>query len=299
MVPTHAISRAVASYGSGAPPVVLVFGLQDAVARWLTRKLRDCGVVATHLHHDLSSTALQSVCAAADAGVHLLSAGQGMDGSFLEPWQLLAEAGKARFVLVHDLGPATLDVNEAAAIASRVLEEDVLTATLPLLDDDEQVIGVLDVITGEQVFPDGSIEAPRDDFNEAVAAETNTLYEAADAAGQDPVAAIRDGLISVALTLDTRSDAGVHWLVGHLPVRSTPIATTVLPGDDPQVVLVAAGPQGCTLGATLAVMGSNTQSVTIESFADLLVPGLPSALPAGAVAAARCEPVPDVGSWLV
>lgn len=289
----------MASYGSGAPPVVLVFGLDDGAARWLIRRLRDCGVVATRIPEDLPTTAVQSVCAAADAGVHLFSAGQGMDGSFLETWQLLAEAGKARCLLVHDLGPATLDVNEAAAIASRVLEEDVLTTTLPLLDDDEQVIGVLDVITGEQVFPDGSIEPPRDDFSEAVAAETNTLYEAADAVATGPQSAIRDGLLTPALTLDTRSGAGVHWLVGHLPPRSTPIATTVLPGDDPQVVLVAAGPQGCPVGSVMAVMGSHIEPVRIDSFADLLEPDLPATLPAGGVAAARSEPVPDIGSWLV
>ena len=116
-----------------------------------------------------------------------------MDGRYLEIWQLLAEAGRARYVLVHDLGPATLDVNEAAAIASRVLEEDVLTTTLPLLDDDEGVIGVLDVGTREQYFPDGTHEAPRDDFSDAVEAETNTLFDAASAY----MGVIRDRQIAV------------------------------------------------------------------------------------------------------
>jgi hypothetical protein len=279
--------------------VVLVFGLQDGVARWLTRQLRVAGVVAAHVPADLSLPAAQSVCAAADAGVHLFSAGQGMDGRFLEMWQLLAEAGRARYVLVHDLGPATLDVNEAAAIASRVLEEDVLTTTLPLLDDDESVIGVLDVTTGQQYFPDGTLEAPRDDFSDAVEAETNTLYDAADAVGADPHEAIREGLLAPAVTIDTRSGAGVDWLAAHLPSRSVPAASTVLPGDDVDQPLIAAGPQGCALGPSLTILGSETEPVTISVLSDLLEPTLVSHLPPGAVAAARLEPVPMPGSWLV
>lgn len=279
--------------------MVLVFGLQDGVARWLTRQLRAAGVVAAHVPADLPLPAAQSVCAAADAGVHLFSAGQGMDGRFLEIWQLLAEAGRARYVVVHDLGPATLDVNEAAAIASRVLEEDVLTTTLPLLDDDESVIGVLDVTSGRQYFPDGTLEAPRDDFSDAVEAETNTLYDAADAVGADPHEAIREGLLAPAVTIDTRSGAGVDWLAAHLPARSVPAASTVLPGDDVDQPLIAAGPQGCALGPCLTILGSATQPVTISVLSDLLEPTLVSHLPPGRVAAARLEPVPMPGSWLV
>lgn len=279
--------------------MVLVFGLQDGVARWLTRQLRAAGVVAAHVPADLPLPAAQSVCAAADAGVHLFSAGQGMDGRFLEIWQLLAEAGRARYVVVHDLGPATLDVNEAAAIASRVLEEDVLTTTLPLLDDDESVIGVLDVTSGRQYFPDGTLEAPRDDFSDAVEAETNTLYDAADAVGADPHEAIREGLLAPAVTIDTRSGAGVDWLAAHLPARSVPAASTVLPGDDVDQPLIAAGPQGCALGPCLTILGSATQPVTISVLSDLLEPTLVSHLPPGRVAAARLEPVPMTGSWLV
>lgn len=279
--------------------MVLVFGLHDGVARWLTRQFRAAGVVAAHVPADLPLPAAQSVCAAADAGVHLFSAGQGMDGRFLEIWQLLAEAGRARYVVVHDLGPATLDVNEAAAIASRVLEEDVLTTTLPLLDDDESVIGVLDVTSGRQYFPDGTLEAPRDDFSDAVEAETNTLYDAADAVGADPHEAIREGLLAPAVTIDTRSGAGVDWLAAHLPARSVPAASTVLPGDDVDQPLIAAGPQGCALGPCLTILGSATQPVTISVLSDLLEPTLVSHLPPGRVAAARLEPVPMPGSWLV
>lgn len=278
---------------------MLVFGLRETQARWLALRLRDHEVAAVAVPPDLPPSAAQAVCSAADAGVHLMSAAQGLDGSFLEYWQLLAEAGKARFVAVHDLGPATLDVNEAAAIASRVLEEDVLPTTLPLLDDAEAVIGVLDVLTGEQWFPGGSVEPARDDFSDAVAAETNTWFDEADSVGTDPVAAFREGMIAAAVTLDSTSNAGVGWLAAHVPGRTTPLATTVLPGEHQDMRFVTAGPDGLALGAATSLQGTRTERVRIESLASLLTPDLRSRLEPGEVAAARIMPVPEVGSLLL
>ena len=170
MTPTHAISRGVAS-GSGAPRWFSSSGLQDGAARWLTRRLRAAGVVAvTCRRPSAASGPIRVRCSR--RRMHLFSAGRGMDGRYLEIWRLLAEAGRARYVLVHDLGPATLDVNEAAAMASRVLGEDVLTTTLPLLDDDEGVIGVLDVGTRAVLPGRHARGSPRDDFSDAVEAET-------------------------------------------------------------------------------------------------------------------------------
>ena len=73
----------------------------------------------------------------------------------------------------------------------------------------------------------------------------------------------------------------------------------MLPGDDVDQPLIAAGPQGCALGPCLTILGSATQTVTISALSDLLEPALVSQLPAGAVAAARLEPVPALGSWVV
>jgi hypothetical protein len=106
-------------------------------------------------------------------------------------------------------------------------------------------------------------------------------------------------LLTAAATLDLQHGAGLHWLVQHLPPRTTPIATTVMPGDDPGVVLLAAGPQGCAAGPAQAVTGGDSHEVDIESLADLFAPRLQAFLPPGAVAAARCTPVPQIGSWVV
>lgn len=292
----HAISQPVAQWSSGAPSVVVVFGIEDSVARWLTRALRGSGVVAVHVQPDLPPAAAHSVMAAADAGVHVMSALRGMDARFLEYWQLLAEMGKARYVAVCELGPTALDVNEAAAIAGRVLEEDVHPITMPLLEADESVIGVLDVVTGEQWFPDGAVEPPRQDFIEAVEAETNVLL---DESGGDVSGALFGGEFAVALTVDTASRAGVNWLASHLPERDVPASTTVLPGDDPAIAFVAAGQDGLGLGPAVAVHGWVSQEVRVQSLAQILQPGLWEGLAPGDVAAARIEPVPEVGALLV
>lgn len=266
------------------------------MVRWLTHAMRSAGVVAVHVAPDLPPGTAHSVMAAADAGVHVMSARRGMDATFLEYWQLLAEMGKARYVAVCELGPLALDATEAAAIAGRVLEEDVHPITLPLLEADESVIGVLDVVSGEQWFPDGTVEPPRGDFTEAVAAETNVLV---DESGGDVLAAVFGGDFAVAVTVDAVTRAGVDWLASHLPTRDVPASTAVLPGDDPQIVFVAAGQDGLGLGPAVAVHGWESQDVRVRSLAQILTPGLWDALAPGDVAAARIDPVPEVGALLV
>jgi len=284
---------------SGAPPVALVFGLDTAAVRWTTLQLRGEGVVAVSLSPDLPAAAAASVCAAADCGVHLVSARHGMDGTFLEYWQLLAEAGKARLAAVLDLGPDSLDVNESAAIASRVLEEDVLPATLPLLDDDESVIGALDVATGQQWLADGGVQPPRDDFSEAVEMETNALYDAAAEHGTEPLEALHHGLLAVAVTLHPRTGAGLEWLAQHLPRRSVPAATTILGDDGADTVLITAGPDGFTLGTAMAVLGTRAGVVEVRSLAGIVDHTLLARIEPGHSAAAQARPRPETGSWLV
>jgi hypothetical protein len=289
----------VESSRSGAPPVVLVFGLDDRAVRWTTLQLRGAGVAAVSIAADLPTRVAASVCAAADAGIHLVSARHGMDGTFLEYWQMLAESGRARIAAVYALAPDTLDVNESAAIAARVLEEDVLPVTLPLLDDDESVIGVLDVITGEQELATGEVQPPRDDFTEAVEMETNALYDEVESLGLGPLEALHAGDIAVAATLDVGTGAGVGWLAGHQPPRGVPAATTVLGSDGGEAVLVTAGPDGLAVGTAVSVLGSRSQSVRISALAGLLDNSLASHIGPGLTAAATIHPSPAQGAWLV
>lgn len=285
---------------SDAPGVVLVFGLEPATVSWLTLQLRTAPrpVMAVRVGPDLPPEAAHALVAAADAGVHVVSATRGMDGTYGEYWNLLAEAGKTRFVAVHDLRPHALDVNEVAAIATRVLDEEVLPTTMPLLDDHEGVIGVLDVITGEQWFPDGTRQPARTDFNEAVELETNTLIEASATAGETAEQAILIGAVAPAVTLDVSSRAGVDWLSEHIPGRRVPAVTTVLPGDEDQPLL-AAGQDPVQLGRVICVIGDQSQPAVLRSLADPMGMGMVERLEPGRVAAARFEPTPPIGCYLL
>ena len=285
---------------STSPGVVLVFGLEPATVTWLTRQLRDADrpAMALRIRADLPPESAHAIVSAADAGIHVVSATRGMDGTFGEYWNLLAEAGKARFVAVHDLTPAALDINGVAAIASRVLDEDVLPTTMPLLDDDEAVTGVLDVITGRQWFPDGTQQERRADFDEAVELETNSLLEAAATTGEPPELAISTGALAPAVTVDVGSRAGIGWLSRHLPERQVPVATTVMPGDDDQPLL-AAGPDGIGLGPVLAVHGDSSRSVRVNTLVDPLGMKMLERLEPGQVASARIDPATAPGSYLV
>ncbi len=297
MTPTHAISHEVSTLTSAAP-VAVVFGLQESTVRWLVHHLREANVAAVSVPADLSTPAAQSVVAAADACLHVVSARQGMDGTFLEYWQLCAEAGKARLAVVCDLSAVSLDVNEAAAIAGRVLEEDVLVTTLPLLDDDESVIGVLDVLTGRQWFPDGSILDARPDFSEAVEAETNVWFDEADALAMEPLAAMCSGDLAAAVTLSTHTRAGLNWMAAHLPPRQTPAAATVLSAQGERVV-VTAGPDPLGIGPALSLMGTATTEVHVKALATLSEPTLVAHLGPGQVAAADIEPQVPTGALLL
>lgn len=283
---------------TSAAPVALVFGLQEPTVRWLVHHLRETGVAAVGVPANLSTPAAQSVVAAADACLHVVSAQQGMDGTFLEYWQLCAEAGKARLAVVCDLTALSLDVNEAAAIAGRVLEEEVLVTTLPLLDDDESVIGVLDVLTGRQWFPDGSILDARSDFSEAVEVETNIWFDEADALALEPLAALQGGELAAAVTLSTQTRAGVDWLAAHLPPRGTPVAATVLSAEGERAV-VSAGPDGLGVGPALSLVGTTTAAVRVTALASVTEPGLVARLTPGQVAAADIEPPVPTGALLL
>ena len=247
---------------------------------------------------DLPTPAAAAVVAAADACVHVLGAGQGLDGTYLEYWQLCAEAGKARIVGVYDLTAMSLDVNEAAAIAGRVLEEGVLVTTLPLLDDDESVIGVLDVVSGEQWFPNGEVQDPRDDFSEAVEAETNVWFDEAEALALTPREALVEGHLPAAVTLSTTTRAGVAWLAAHLPPRHTPAAATVLSAQETRAVITA-GPEPLGIGPAMALVGTTTTAVRVGALASLTEPGLVAQLTPGQVAAAEIDPRVPTGALLL
>ncbi len=110
---------------------------------------------------------------ACDAALMVLPATVGLDGGSAAVWLRLAEARLPRAVLVTDLGPDTADIEEFAAIATRALEEEVIVPTLPVLDDGEQPVASMNLLTLQISTPDGNRTGDADHLAATAAARIN------------------------------------------------------------------------------------------------------------------------------
>ncbi len=110
---------------------------------------------------------------ACDAALMVLPATVGLDGGSAAVWLRLAEARLPRAVLVTDLGPDTADIEEFAAIATRALEEEVIVPTMPVLDDGEQPVASMNLLTLQISTPDGNRTGDADHLAATAAARTN------------------------------------------------------------------------------------------------------------------------------
>jgi elongation factor G len=123
---------------------------------------------------------------AADAALFVVSAADGVDGSTQLLWEECAAVGLPRAVVVTKLDAARADFDEMVLICQRVFGDGVAPLYLPLLDDEEQVAGVIgllsqrifDYSSGERevVEPDPEhlelIEQSRDALIEGIIAES-------------------------------------------------------------------------------------------------------------------------------
>ena len=88
---------------------------------------------------------------AADAALFVVSAADGVDGSTQLLWEECAAVGLPRAVVVTKLDAARADFDDLNLICQRVFGEGVLPLYLPLLDDDEQVAGLIGLLS-QQIY---------------------------------------------------------------------------------------------------------------------------------------------------
>ncbi|MBR7829417.1 elongation factor G-like protein EF-G2 [Actinospica sp. MGRD01-02] len=88
---------------------------------------------------------------AADAALFVVSAADGVDGSTQLLWDECAAVGLPRAVVVTKLDAARADFDDITLICQRVFGDGVLPLYLPLLDDDEQVAGVIGLLS-QQIY---------------------------------------------------------------------------------------------------------------------------------------------------
>jgi elongation factor G len=84
---------------------------------------------------------------AADAALFVVSAADGVDGSTQLLWEECAAVGLPRAVVVTKLDAARAEFDEMVAICQRVFGDGVAPLYLPLLDDQEQVGGVIGLLS--------------------------------------------------------------------------------------------------------------------------------------------------------
>ncbi len=88
---------------------------------------------------------------AADAALFVVSAADGVDGSTQLLWEECAAVGLPRAVVVTKLDAARADFDDINLICQRVFGDGVLPLYLPLLDDEEQVAGLIGLLS-QQIF---------------------------------------------------------------------------------------------------------------------------------------------------
>jgi elongation factor G len=88
---------------------------------------------------------------AADAALFVVSAADGVDGATKLLWEECAAVGMPRAVVVTKLDHSHSDFDEIVLICQRVFGDDVTPLYLPLLDEHEQVGGLIGLLS-QQVF---------------------------------------------------------------------------------------------------------------------------------------------------
>ena len=84
---------------------------------------------------------------AADAALFVVSAAQGLDSRTAQLWAECEAVGMPRAVVITQLDRPRADFDDAVALCQRLFGEQVLPLHLPVLDDEEQVAGLVDLLT--------------------------------------------------------------------------------------------------------------------------------------------------------
>jgi elongation factor G len=125
---------------------------------------------------------------AADAALFVVSAADGLDGSTQLLWEECAAVGLPRAVVVTKLDAARADFDEMVLICQRVFGDGVAPLYLPLLDDEEQVAGLIGLLS-QQIFDysDGgrAVVAADPEHLELIEPARNALIEGIIAESED------------------------------------------------------------------------------------------------------------------
>jgi hypothetical protein len=158
------------------PPVAVLcpVGLgPDVLARIAEAGLHPIPLAGLSGSSDQDRLLVEVAALACDAALLVLPAAVGLDTGSTQVWLRLAELRLPRAVLVTGLGSDTVDIEECAAIVTRVLEDEVIVPALPVLDDDERPVASMDLLTLEISTPDSTYPGDPDHLAAAATARSN------------------------------------------------------------------------------------------------------------------------------
>jgi len=179
---------------------------------------------------------------AADAALFVVSAADGVDGATQLLWEECAAVEMPRAVVVTKLDSPRADFDEIVAICQRVFGDGVQPLYLPLLDDHEQVGGVIGLLSQRVYDYTGGQRAesePDPEHVELIEGPRNALIEGIIAESEDETLMDRylgGETIEVKVLIDDLETAVAR---GHFyPVL--PIGVVTREGDEDQSVRVGA-----------------------------------------------------------
>lgn len=250
--------------GRGQHMTTLALVCPAELPQWLLQQAdatADLVVHAGNLHRADPHARVAAVTTAlsSDRVVAVIPANVGVDPHTAEVWRAAADADKPRAVLVTELGSHSADFEDIAAIAHRVLGDECTVCRLPVFDDDEQVIGTLDLADGSLTTNNHSIPSDRAHRRVAVGPRLRLIEELAAVAEDDAVALRAMSVVHGADPDDPDADEIVWGAAGEIWDVSAPLAAAGVAGAlAPVGPGVPGGRELAVLVAMLGVCGSNS-----------------------------------------
>lgn len=162
-----------------------VCGVEGSGARSIAAILGQIPGVTCHIiRAGAPSSALPNLC------VLVASAEQGISPAPLAAWLACAEEFVPRVCVWTHIDSGRADDDEMRAIAERMLDEDVLPLALPIADDDEEFVAVLDLPGQKLHVGDSAAAQPADPEHISLSGDLRDELLAAAAATADDDLAI-------------------------------------------------------------------------------------------------------------
>ncbi len=171
MLPTKDTSS---SATSDLPILVGIIGATSEVTNHLNTLLAS-NVAILPLAGELLAEETIGSC---DGLIGLLDGDLGLSPELINSWAIASDYELPRLILAQHTVTGRADFDEILALSELVLNEDIAIRYFPIVDDEQQnYVGLLDVLTQEIVLPSGEVSAADDEHQNLTQDDRNELIE--------------------------------------------------------------------------------------------------------------------------